>query len=95
MAEGKSQAVIMYTKVISQQFKEIVDSSCIVKDEEMAEDFRLFLCDYGIEVRKRNPALFVFDYIFYTRDLRVASFSINLKNGGKTAIEMVKQVLNL
>ena len=85
----------MYTKVTSQQFKEIVDSSCIVKDEEMAEDFRLFLCDQGIEVRKRNPALFVFDYIFYTRDLRVASFSINLKNGGKTAIEMVKQVLNL
>lgn len=85
----------MLAKVTQQQFEEIVKGTHILSDEEMAKDFRQFLSNSGIEIRERNHPLTNFDYVFYTQDLKVLAFSINLKDGGETTIEMVKKLFKL
>ena len=85
----------MLAKVTQQQFEEIVKGTHILSDEEMAEDFRQFLSNSGIEIRERNHPLTNFDYVFYTRDLKILDFSINLKDGGETTIEMIKKLFKL
>jgi hypothetical protein len=85
----------MLAKVTQQQFEEIVKGTHILSDEEMAEDFRQFLSNSGIEIRERNHPLTNFDYVFYTRDLKILAFSINLKDGGETTIEMIKKLFKL
>ena len=85
----------MLAKVTQQQFEEIVKGTHILPDEEMAEDFRQFLSNSGIEIRERNHPLTNFDYVFYTRDLKILAFAINLKDGGETTIEMIKKLFKL
>ena len=85
----------MSVRVTQEQFKEIVRGTHILSDEEMTADFRQFLSDAEIEIRDRNHPLTHFDYVFYTRDLQVVSLSINLKESGNSAIQIVKQLFDL
>ena len=85
----------MSVRVTQEQFKEIVRGTHILSDEEMTADFRQFLSNSGIEIRERNHPLTNFDYVFYTRDLKILAFSINLKDGGETTIEMIKKLFKL
>lgn len=72
-----------------------MNASYILPDEGMTQEFRQFLSDYGIEVRVRNGNLLNFDYLFYTKDLHVITLSVNLKAGGKSAIQLIKQLFAL
>lgn len=85
----------MAPKVTQEQFNEIVNASYILPDEEMTQEFRQFLSDYGIEVRVRNGNLLNFDYLFYTKDLHVIALSVNPKAGGKSAIQLIKHLFAL
>lgn len=85
----------MSVRVTQEQFKEIVRGTHILSDEEMSAEFRQFLSDYRIEVRVWKHPRTNFDYVFYTRDLQVANLSINLKKGGNSAIQIVKQLFDL
>ena len=85
----------MSVRVTQEQFKEIVRGTHILSDEEMSAEFRQFLSDYRIEVRVWKHPRTNFDYVFYTRDLQVANLSNNLKKGGNSAIQIVKQLFDL
>ena len=85
----------MSLKVTQERLKEIEDESYILSDGEMSAEFRQFLSDYRIEVMMRKHPRTNFDYVFYTRDLQVANLSINLKKGGNSAIQIVKQLFDL
>lgn len=85
----------MSLKVTQERLKEIEDESYILSDGEMSAEFRQFLSDYRIEVRVWKHPRTNFDYVFYTRNLQVANLSINLKKGGNSAIQIVKQLFDL
>ncbi len=85
----------MSVKVTQEQFKEIEDGSYILSDGEMSAEFRQFLSDSRIEVRVWKHPRTNFDYVFCTRDLQVVNLSINLKESGNSAIQIVKQLFDL